>query len=83
MTEAEEEAINKKRSNKTAAKFTTRQKTAAVSTINYVDNLQNAKRFFPASHDACLLSADELKFDLQTCGLSLNDQKERYVLSLQ
>merc|ERR1712050_827349 len=32
LTEAEEEAINKKRSNKTAAKFITRQKTAAVET---------------------------------------------------
>merc|ERR1711863_54810 len=32
LTEAEEEAINKKRSNKTAAKFTTRQHTAAVET---------------------------------------------------
>merc|ERR1711950_18298 len=32
LTEAEEEVLNKKRSNKTAAKFTTRQKTAAVET---------------------------------------------------
>ena len=82
MTEAEEEAINKKRSNKTAAKFTTRQKTAAVSTITST-TCKAPKCFSPASHDAYLLSADELKFDLQTCGLSLNDQKERYVLSLQ
>ena len=34
LTEAEEEAINKKRSNKTAAKYTERQKNGAVSDLS-------------------------------------------------